>query len=161
MRALGSVAILALVFLGCSTPPGADPEPRDGGASCVIQQVGRDLATSAGRDCGVFGLADNGRVPASDDPVRTGVSCALSTQETNHAFSLFVSLFGIDVGTTYAFVRTPSGESFKLSQAYSANGGGSRGTLRRIRCAAVAANFSAGQPGLECQSPQAETTLCN
>jgi len=151
MKALRSVGILALIFLGCSTPPGA----------CHIEQVERDLATSTGRDCGVFGFADNGTVPASDEPVRTGVSCALSAQEANHAFSLFVSLFGVDTGSTYAFVRTPSGESFELSQPYSANGGGSRGTLRRIRCAAVAANFNAGQPGLECQSPQAETTLCN
>jgi len=125
--------------------------------TCDVEQIGKDLAGKGATDCGQLVIGPGARVGA-DGGISEGVSCALEAQDAGHAFWLYVVLNAVDVGTTYVFLRTPSGQSLQLSQDYSANFGGSKSAVTQFACGSFASDPSTA---LACQSPQAQTTVCN
>jgi len=109
------VAALEMVATGCSTTPAALPQATCGSASTHALDAVTQLL----------------------DAEKGALSCFETAMRHCQAASLAITEMGVDTGTGYVFAIKPGGTGCpvtELSQSYSANFGGSQGTITATQC---------------------------
>jgi hypothetical protein len=132
---------------------------------CDVSSQGWRLATDAGIDCGSIDISLLPYRSVDAGAVALGIDCAFSAQDAGLPFVLLLQFSGADTSTGSAYVRTPDGGPFLLSQ-FSDNC--QPATLQLFPCGAFvpeaispeASRTDGGLPGIGCANQGPSTCVC-
>jgi hypothetical protein len=119
------------------------------------------LATDAGIDCGEIHVSD--LFPTDAGAAASSSDCALGAQDAGQSFVLLITSSGVDTANETAYVRTPDGQSYFLTQFLSNCQPAEldRSTCGSFAPATVPVPFSdGGVPGIACDGQGAPVCLC-
>lgn len=134
----GGAAMLAAAVTACASPGGAAQGGAAGGGQPTVSATSSAPAGALPKpSCGsalTHGLNANTRMLRSD---KGALTCFQAAAKSCKTASLAVTEMGVDTGINNVLAIAPSGSGCQVTwwhQGYSANGGGSKGTVGSTAC---------------------------